>query len=70
MTSAHWRRQPFTLSNGTRFGIASSLYADRTGRSYEGPIASDELVDARGRDGRPPPKAVAWLLRETASATR
>jgi hypothetical protein len=62
--------QAFILSNGTRFGIASSLYADRTGRSYEGPIAPDERLDAHGNDSRPPPEAVAWLLRETAPELR
>ena len=52
-----------TLSDGTMFGIAESLYADRTGRVREGALVPDTAI-ADGDDAVG--VAAAWLLAQPA----
>ena len=49
----------FTLSDGTTFGVAHVLNADRTGRVYEGALVPDTVV-ADGADAVA--DAAAWVL--------
>ncbi len=55
---------PFTLSDGTMFGIANTRFADRQGRVYDGPIEPDVLVKPN-EDAQV--VAVQWLLRQSAA---
>lgn len=59
----------FALPDGARLAISAALYADRTGRSYDGPIQPDQLVPvgsaADGDEDAPIAAAERWLARST-----